>query len=162
MLVTMFNVTIKFSIQFELCFYSLIPSVAVSYSRYLKADKLRFGEAVTVENPDLLEQSALATLCSSWHTGESICRLKSTMETCDASRVDEHERNSSTHLAWGSSPRWPRSWLAHINPARFWSSSFLHFCSLQYYRAEGTSPCRSSEEHSLERDNNNNKNVNWD
>lgn len=80
MLVTMFKVTIKYSIKCALCFNSPITSVPVSYSHYLKADKLRFGEAVTVENPDLFEQSTLATLCSSWHTGKNIYWLKSTTE----------------------------------------------------------------------------------
>lgn len=65
MLVTKSDVTIEYSVKCGLCFNGLITSAAVSYSHYLKADKLRFGEAVTVENPDLFEQSALATLCSS-------------------------------------------------------------------------------------------------
>lgn len=65
MLVTMFVVTVKYLIKCGLCFNRLKTSAAVSYSHYLKADKLSFGEAVTVENPNLFEQSTLATLCSS-------------------------------------------------------------------------------------------------
>lgn len=66
MLVTRFNFE-HLNLVFD-GFHSLMASAPVSYSRYLKADKLRFGEAMTVENPDLFEQSTLAALCSPWHT----------------------------------------------------------------------------------------------
>lgn len=44
--------------------FNSMESAVVSRSQYLEADELRFGKAVTVDDLDLFEQSALAALRS--------------------------------------------------------------------------------------------------